>query len=681
MDGKDGSPRSDLDRLRDIEREEDRFHRAIQSRLDSDLRSWPQGASSTSSPASSKGPFERFKNFVDVNLGTFASGFNANVSELKSRMQEEREARRREELDISQRWSGRDDTPDFIRMQVDRQSDDDRHAVEDATYMLLKESYQRNRNVPPEKILALYNDTEYTPGFLDSFAEPMLSMGGACYYKTETVDNLPSTARWGRSKPPPQWLSVDWFKRSPYSPIRLESWSDEATVSDFDESHWRVAFEELLLTTLDKPIQPQFKFGMRPPFGKSESTQHGPGLDWMLSLQCRGILPPQLPGLYRDLRHATGGRADRTEAKTCMQAIETVLANRTNRYSSATRDIQSLLDEVAIKPAPSPCPFFVQEVTQAPQSLWRVPDTEEELYDNMPPYTDLVRPESVATPAMTGTRWLDRRNTENAVWAALDDRDFDTAADLLSAYTKVHEDIFDVLSEMLPLDSPSSTAGPGASTWYPRLMKTFAQQSPELLNKLSGVRWADRRNTEAALWAALDEADWATAIELLKSYAKLHDNIFDVLGEMLALDMPNLHEGERAPWYNKLITLLELQSPELLQSPGAAGSEPRARSSATTNSANASEEKLAHSFRSENGTLEKPDILSQLTTTQTTRMPDGTVTTKLVLKQRFADGREEVHESVQTSREEVSRVGQNNDVAKHEAAKVDGKKKQGWFWN
>jgi len=598
MDGKDGSPPSDLDRLRDIEREEDRFHRAIQSRLDSDLRSWPQGASSTlSSSPSSKGPFERFKNFVDVNFGTLASGFNANVSELKSRMQEEREARRREELDISQRWTGRDDTPDFIRMQVDRQSDDERHAVEDATYMLLSESYQRNRNVPPEKILALFNDTEYTPGFLDSFAEPMLSMGGACYYKTETVDNLPSTARWGRSKPPPQWLTVDWFKRSSYSPIRLESWSDEATVSGFDGSHWRVAFEELLLTTLDKPLQSQFKFGMRPPFGKSESTQYGPGLDWMLSLQCRGILPPQLPGLYRDFRHATGSRADKSGATTCMRTIEAILANRTNRHASATRDVQSLLDEVAIKPAPSPCPFFAQEATLVPQSLWRVSGTEEELYDNMPPYTDLVRPEPVATPAMTGARWLDRRNTENAVWAALDDRDFDTAADLLA------------------------------------------------------------------------------------SYAKLHDNIFDVLGEMLALDMPNLEGAERAPWYNRLMKTLEQHNPELLKNANAAAPDQRTRLAVSADVTNASNEKLTDSFRSENGALEKPDILSQLTTTQTTRMPDGTVTTKLVLKQRFADGREEVHESVQTSREEVSRVEQDSDVAKHQASKEDTKKKQGWFWN
>ncbi|OTA37090.1 hypothetical protein BTJ68_03158 [Hortaea werneckii EXF-2000] len=47
-------------------------------------------------------------------------------------------------------------------------------------------------------------------------------------------------------------------------------------------------------------------------------------------------------------------------------------------------------------------------------------------------------------------------------------------------------------------------------------------------------------------------------------------------------------------------------------------------------------------------TEKKVDVLSSLTTTQTTRMPDGTVTTKVVLKQRFADGREETEEKLHT---------------------------------
>jgi len=42
----------------------------------------------------------------------------------------------------------------------------------------------------------------------------------------------------------------------------------------------------------------QERFGVRWPANNQVSTWRGPGLDWMLSLQCRGILPPQIPSWY-----------------------------------------------------------------------------------------------------------------------------------------------------------------------------------------------------------------------------------------------------------------------------------------------------------------------------------------------------------------------------------------------
>lgn len=72
--------------------------------------------------------------------------------------------------------------------------------------------------------------------------------------------------------------------------------------------------------------------------------------------------------------------------------------------------------------------------------------------------------------------------------------------------------------------------------------------------------------------------------------------------------------------------------------------------------------------------VQKPDILSALTTTQTTRLPDGTVTTKVVLKQRFADGREETTESVHTSKEPAEQQ-----VDEHKT--VEKPKGKGWFWS
>ncbi|KAH4844030.1 hypothetical protein HBI24_216380 [Parastagonospora nodorum] len=83
----------------------------------------------------------------------------------------------------------------------------------------------------------------------------------------------------------------------------------------------------------------------------------------------------------------------------------------------------------------------------------------------------------------------------------------------------------------------------------------------------------------------------------------------------------------------------------------------------------------------------KPSILSTLTTTERTVAPDGSVTTKVVLKKRFADGREESSETVHTQRgqepepwatrqtPEVRNYNNNDEVQGKE------KKSSGWFWS
>ncbi|KXL48660.1 hypothetical protein M433DRAFT_152216 [Acidomyces richmondensis BFW] len=74
------------------------------------------------------------------------------------------------------------------------------------------------------------------------------------------------------------------------------------------------------------------------------------------------------------------------------------------------------------------------------------------------------------------------------------------------------------------------------------------------------------------------------------------------------------------------------------------------------------------------------DILSSLTTTQTTRLPDGTVTTKVVLKQRFADGREETQEKVHTYQEPTQKQQEHQRL--DDTVDVEQpKKKKGWFWS
>lgn len=597
MCGKDDDSRSDLDKWLDSQRAEmDKVRRQFQDNIDKELRSWKDDASS-----SLKGPFERFKDFVDSNFSTFAQGFRnfpSNVSELKARMQQERDARLQEELDISRRWVGCDDSPDHIRLQVERQSPDEREAVRDATYMLLRESYQRNKHVAPEKILKLYKDNEWSFGSLDRFATPMLSIGGACYYKTETVENLPSTARWCWPTPKPQWLSVDWFKRSPYSPVRLEGHPDlQGPVTTAVDPKWRAAFEDLLCAALDKPMVSEEKIGQRIPYGNPQSTYHGPGLDWMLSLQCRGILPPQLPSLYKPVRLFDGfDEAKRPRAAEFMHDIDSITSDKSTRtYPLVKRDLNLLMDEIAIKSGP---PLLTVSI---PQSPWRVPDTEEELYDEMPPYTDLLRPEPLKVPSMTGKRFIDRLNTENVLWDALDDNDAATAAKCLDAYSEAHKDVDDLIGEAVSLCRETSDDS-SRPPWYAVLMEAMRRRKSP----------TDKPSKPRA-------------------------PTFDTVKEEEYDQFPLKDMIEKRPF-------LETEKAAKLS------------------------EKIE--------TPKKPDILSQLTTTQTTRMPDGTVTTKVVLKQRFADGREEVHESVQTSRDEASHLKQPEKNASGEQSK-----KKGWFWN
>jgi hypothetical protein len=67
----------------------------------------------------------------------------------------------------------------------------------------------------------------------------------------------------------------------------------------------------------------------------------------------------------------------------------------------------------------------------------------------------------------------------------------------------------------------------------------------------------------------------------------------------------------------------------------------------------------------------RPQVLSTLTTTETTRLPDGSVKTTVVLKRRFAGGLEETQESTQTSFEEPIAPTSGG----HEPSK------KGWFWS
>ena len=535
----------------------------LHDKIDKDLRSCTDDTSS-----SLKSPFERFKNFVDSNISTLSEGFKnfpSNISELKARMQLEREARMNEEQDIWLAWTGSMDSPDHIQMQIERSTHDERELSREAVYQLLLQAFKRNQDVPADKIMNLYSDNEWNFGGLDKFANPMLSFGGACYYKPETVENLPSTARWGWPAPSPQWLSVDWFKRSPYSPIRLETYPG----LEEEGCKWRAAFEDLLSAALDKPMVSEEKVGIRSLYGKPQSTYYGPGLEWMLSLQCRGILPPQLPSLYKPVSVFDGfDEVKRPRMATFMHDIHQIITSKSaTMYPLVKRDLEALVDEVSIKSGPE---TEAEPVRRAwGTAPWRVPDTEEDLYDEMPP---LTKPKF--DPWEISHYYEIIKGLRKAILA----HDLEEAARIFSEYSTRYEQVGDLLEDVL-----------------------------------YGIDNENTSKNEFLALAALRRSD-VPATEQKKAEDQLGTTYSDA--------------KER---YEEVRAFLDDEDEE----------EPEARLATNDDFYRHNSSQLST----------RPDVLAQLTTTQTTRLPDGSVTTKVVLKQRFADGREEERETVHTSHE------------------------------
>jgi hypothetical protein len=85
---------------------------------------------------------------------------------------------------------------------------------------------------------------------------------------------------------------------------------------------------------------------------------------------------------------------------------------------------------------------------------------------------------------------------------------------------------------------------------------------------------------------------------------------------------------------------------------------------------------------------QRPNILSTLTQTERHVAPDGSVTTKTVLKKKFADGREENSETIETTpatrsawREERSEQVAGPEIALRKPTLDEEPKRQGWFWS
>ena len=103
------------------------------------------------------------------------------------------------------------------------------------------------------------------------------------------------------------------------------------------------------------------------------------------------------------------------------------------------------------------------------------------------------------------------------------------------------------------------------------------------------------------------------------------------------------------------------------------------------------DERKAQDTSARSGEGNKLGIVSTLTTTERIALPDGTVHTKMVLKKRFADGREESSETVHTTQgglqNQQEQTSLNTTVKSMDATKprnleqTEKTQKKGWFWS
>lgn len=575
-------------------------------------------------PASS--PFIAFKHFIDDHLAAVAE-FPINLHDLLQKARDDRLAVAVRKAAFYKHWTGSDAETNTKRRQSEGLSIE---AAHDAAYMLLAASATKNRHVPPEKIEALYADEK---------------------------------ARWDYQQEK-GFLSIPWFKNDPYSPISLEL---DPLLSKYD-TKWRHAFEDLLEATLEKPMTSEERFGQRDAYAHPVSTWRGPGLDWMLSLQCRGILPPQLPSWYRPGRsYETAELAKVVDC--CVRRIDLHDLGWVQHYGlhHINVDLQHLVREVA---------------TPFPRDVEQAGSTELDVYEQL---------NELANAGRQG-----------------------------DASRKVEQ-----VNQAQPgiAQNQSHTTGGGCSDELGRAVVEIARQETEHTTD----EYLDKNNFDfEAFLAAGDrtepshidkekqmENDERTRetmrqlLELIDGHESDHSNLisqlFDVFADPRQTDQAELlFEEERSKRANPglqdyqahLEFLEERERKRILAAMAEQRSRARPEEDDDNDDDNGEEAEVplqmpSHLPAAQAELQQRPRVLSTMTKTQTTRLPDGSVKTEVVLKRRFADGREETQTSTQTSFDGSTSAGAGAggggaDEEDDEYAMVrqqQNKDGKSWFWS
>jgi hypothetical protein len=621
--------------------------REAMEHLDSTIRSEPN-----------KDPFIAFKQFIDRRIDDIISipqvmAANLRVSQAYHEQHKEWDSK------MYAKWTGRpgceaDDAREIARRRLNGIGPKE---AEEAARILLQESMQRNEHIPREKVDRLYHD--------DASIE---SMRGTLEHEGPSLSSTASG--FARNPPEPRWLSVDWFKQSVYSPIALEM---DNKLGLYD-TKWRHAFEDLLEASIDKPILSMERSGVRvSPQGKIQSTWRGPGLDWMLSLHCRGFLPTRVP--YANVA--------RTSAS--MKAMYDDFYGARGEYRALVRELQTPVCDVGYEKIlprgevagqlETRCLFLDERNARERSRLERNGDPvcSIPLRDYKAQYPLLEEQVARMRPA--------RSKDEEDMWR----RDYENQLRMLEAQNAARlrhareeqDSMTHPESELDMYEHVDSQASGKCPADIGRAIAEAARQERQKVQAEEPSKCPDELGHEVG-----EAAKDAGLTELLSLLGLVPTSV----GACTRNDFNGKVDGDEDLFDEEDEEDADEDDDEFAEDlPGELRSQARltheyqSELQRRTRSAIEAREKKEAELETE-----RPRVLSSLTTTQTTRAADGTVTTRVVLKRRFADGSEESNESVQTRHEgqEPERgVQAKSSLVEAKEAEEKAKKNKGWFWS
>jgi hypothetical protein len=670
----------------------------------------------TSEPAFN--PLIAFKHFVDDTFSAI-SEFSDNMAELRQAAQNRQTSYQKMNDAASERWAGppgsrahelgERDGKEFYQTKL---------PYEDAatiTRWLVRASEAANLQVDPQKIVALYNDPEFNPFHVIERTSPW-----PFYSRNPDI----AKGRNGAARLLPSathWLSINWFKHSPYSPVNLEA---DSMLGQYD-TKWRHAFEDLLEAALDKPMTSREKFGVRGTLSGLVSTWRGPGLDWMLSLQCRGILPPQLPHMYKEdqvnAAYFSNSRFwSMVDSRWSGEYVPTENHDLT-AYSILSDEYDQLVEEIAT-PAPQDgtdpngeliaeerethmelldhleekrkrnrraqwgLSAFEQETStgRCPDEMGRAvgeamrqslePDTELDVYEQMEHnYSETPQHQLSRCPDDLGRAVGD---------AARQDATRPCTADNGSSDEQFEDFDFEkfLATDGEPVSGSSKDDDEKMQDYHLQiaLMQQQLQQHQQSYQQLMRARGEEslrqmRENISPYDNRAVEEYRKnlvASEYDLIPgSVGDIERQLDEISNEQMDVETAVGELDDKAEVLMFFVKELDEQLRELRK-----GQEELKEAQAeaqTHHDRKQDARQTAIAPASVQSDSKRPQVLSTLTTTQTTRLPDGSVKTTVVLKRRFADGAEETQESTQTSFDESAAS----------AAGGQDPSKKGWFWS